>query len=268
MCTVTFYRSPQRILVTMNRDEKKTRGPERPPAIRRFEPTGINIIGPSDSDKGGTWIAVNSIGVVACLLNGYASSDSLRARKQELITRGRLVPGVLFQGSAKRGIEWLAKNNPNDYASFTMLVIDDQSAYRIDWSGAGALKIDPIYEQWRCVSSSSWNPDEVLPWRYEHFRMWLDTGQPYAGLLPTFHLLQPRGQKAHAPLMSRQESCTRSITQVSVIPAMTAEVNYWDFPVPKVREPSHSLRMAIDLQAHRAAAASYIQEGMEDTADQ
>ncbi len=58
-----------------NRDELRSRGPEVPPRVEQT-PEGMRYIAPSDSDAGGTWIAVNELGITVCLLNGYRAPQS------------------------------------------------------------------------------------------------------------------------------------------------------------------------------------------------
>ena len=56
----------------------------------------------------------------------------------------------------------------------------------------------------------------MLPWRQEAFEAWLSEGAPFERGIPGYHLFQPPGKETIAPLMARDVSSTRSITQASV----------------------------------------------------
>ena len=70
MCTVSFLPLPSGgYLLGTNRDESPRRGPGRPPAVLTLD-DGTQVLAPTDSDAGGTWVAVDAQGRSLCLLNG------------------------------------------------------------------------------------------------------------------------------------------------------------------------------------------------------
>ena len=88
MCTVTFIPRKKGYLLGMNRDEKRSRVKGLPPAIH--ESRGHRMIYPSEP-TGGTWIALNDLGVSFALINWY----SIPARiSSHAVSRGEVIPSV------------------------------------------------------------------------------------------------------------------------------------------------------------------------------
>lgn len=218
MCTVTVHRDAETLMVTMNRDEARTRAPERPPAIFGQENFPGKWMAPIDGEAGGTWIGVNAHGVAACLLNAYLPGQMLaRPKVPSTFSRGTIVPAVLAQGDGEHVRKWMTeKFDPSPYDSFQLVVVWLEGGVRWIWSGSEYLKRLPCQDEWTLVSSSLWKSDAVLAWRRKAFEQWRNAGSKRRGHLPTFHLLQAEGKEEWSPMIDREWSCTRSITQVHV----------------------------------------------------
>ena len=218
MCTVTIHRDAETLVVTMNRDEARTRAPESPPAIFAPEDFAKEWMAPIDGEAGGTWMGVNARGVVACLLNVYRPGQMLaRPEAPSAFSRGTIVPAVLAQGDGERVRRWITeKFDPSPYESFQLVVVWLEGGARWVWSDSEHLEHSPCRDEWTLVSSSLWRPDAVLAWRREAFEQWRNAGSERRGHLPAFHLLQAKGKEEWSPLMDREWSCTRSITQAHV----------------------------------------------------
>ena len=78
MCTVSWTREPDGYHLLANRDEKRTRAIAQPPRVRRH--FGVRYLAPTDTDHGGTWIAVNEYGIAACLLNRPGLTRGVQSR--------------------------------------------------------------------------------------------------------------------------------------------------------------------------------------------
>lgn len=248
MCTVTVQKADGRLVVTMNRDERRERGPEEPPALR-VAPDGAEWAGPLDAPSGGTWIGVNRAGVVACLLNAYRPMDDRPPPSRgPKASRGEIVPQLLAQGSAADAARWVEESlQPRQYPSFTLVVADGRGAGAWLWNGAGAIAREPWPDRTHMVTSSSWRTAEVLAWRLGAFSAWRQAGEPDAGLLPAWHLLQPEGLAEWAPLMARPTTCTRSITQVELAqPGAAARIRYWHMPEPGSAPPDAEFELPLD----------------------
>lgn len=216
MCTLTVYRGADELRVTMNRDEARTRGPERAPDVYST-PNGIPWVGPLDSDSGGTWIGVNQGGVVACILNRYQDDHTYTPpRKAE--SRGRLVPQAMQFYGVSEGLDYYRQDNVDlsPYPPFTLVLADRNASFALDWRGHGALQQRELGRPWVLMTSSSIEPEAVQAWRQKAFDSWCQQGAPNTHGLADFHRYQPEDMAHYAPLMSRELSCTRSITSIRV----------------------------------------------------
>ncbi len=173
---------------------------------------------PIDGHVGGTWIGVNAHGVAVCLLNAYRPGQMLALPEvPSAFSRGTIVPTVLAQGDGERVRKWITqKFDPSPYESFHLVVAWLEGGARSVWSGSEYLEHSPCRDEWTFVSSSLWRPEAVLAWRREAFEQWCNAGSARRGHLPAFHLLRAEGKEEWSPLMDREWSCTRSITQAHV----------------------------------------------------
>ncbi|MBI5155195.1 NRDE family protein [Candidatus Poribacteria bacterium] len=211
MCTLTLRRSSTDLLVTMNRDEQRDRAEELPP--HRFE--GVDgapaWIAPRDGAFGGTWIGASECGVAACLLNAYRAGGPATAA----LSRGKIIPGVLALGEFHDITEWLETEfDPSPFAEFRLVVAGAPGTRVIEWDGKTLLAVELAENPWAMLTSSSWNQEAVAAWRRGQFDEWVSRGARFGGQLPAFHVHQPEGWEAWSPLMSREQTHTRSITQV------------------------------------------------------
>lgn len=221
----------------MNRDELRTRGPERPPAHRTSN--GVTWIGPIDSDAGGTWIGTNEFGVTACLLNAYfpigAAPEAIQSGAK---SRGVIIPELLAHRSYRECASWLNESlDPTQFAGFMLLLVAADSCAHFLWRGHGELQHHAHDEEWTCLTSSFIDSTDAEKWRYSGFRSWVEQGAPSKSGLPLYHLQRDAGKESLSPLMDRDYSVTRSITSIDVDPAHT-RVRYWSAPSPNT-DPAH-----------------------------
>ncbi len=64
MCTVSFVKTADSIIITSNRDEKIIRPSAIPP--KSYRVNNQNLIYPKDPKAGGTWFATNEAGCSSC----------------------------------------------------------------------------------------------------------------------------------------------------------------------------------------------------------
>lgn len=226
MCTVTFCRTGGRLLVVMNRDERWGRVQETPPQTIPGDPSWS---APFDGEKGGTWIGVNDRGVVACLLNGYAPGDFELFRRDDVPSRGGIIPSLLE--SEERDFEAWAREDldAKRYPSFTLLIWTPAGDLRVEWrldSGLSCTALDS--SDWGMMTSSAWRTDDVLAWRGRRFEQWRNDGAPFDGDLPAYNLLVIPQKQAWSPFMTRSFSATRSVTRIEVDSRRDhAELTWW-----------------------------------------
>ena len=199
MCTVTWAPVDGGYELFMNRDELHTRGPALPPARKTHD--GVTYIAPTDSDAGGTWIAANEHGVVACLLNNFPSMLRMASGADRRVDTTRLPRGAESRGlippalMAARSLTELDSHlrhldhtqfnpfyvfalGPGGVSSTASLHGDGQpppvTARLYRWDGTGSLTAIPDPEL--PVSTSSFMAKEVLANRAAvfHKRMGVD----------------------------------------------------------------------------------------------
>ncbi len=215
----------------MNRDELRSRGPEIPPALH--ESADTTWVGPIDSDAGGTWIGTNEYGVTACLLNAYfpigAAPEAIQAGAR---SRGVIIPEVLGRPSFEQCERWLNNDlDPSDFAGFMLLVVTADVCAHFLWPGHGEIQRVAHADEWTFLTSSFIDSSDAEAWRYSAFRAWLEQGARSRDDVPEFHLQRDAGKESLSPLMDRDYSVTRSITQVSA-DVNESRVRYWAEPQP------------------------------------
>jgi len=125
MCTVVILRRPGHdwpLLLAVNRDEMLAR-PWKPPAThwpdRPYAVGGLDCLG------GGTWLAINSRGVVACVLNRQGSLGPRPGYR----SRGELPLEALDHADAATAAAALARIEPRSYRSFNLVIADAERAF-------------------------------------------------------------------------------------------------------------------------------------------
>lgn len=217
MCTLTVLRASDALTLTINRDDTPAR-PEAPP--RRWRDDGLSFAAPIDCEAGGTWIGVNSAGVAAFLLNRY--DDAPKGAR----SRGEVVPAALNTinlGSATAAVEALTHR---DYSPFTCVVVSEDGASRVDWTGAACSKREIAQPAPWMMTSSSWRFESVSVWRQALFEDTLVRAPASAAALSNFHCAILDGEEAWAPMMRRDNAHTKSVTQIILRPG-EAELRYW-----------------------------------------
>ena len=216
MCTVTLLRGGSELLLTMNRDERWTRAPERPPTHHPARAGRPAWVAPADGERGGAWIGANDAGVVACLLNAYAPGDLGLLNREGIPSRGEILPLLLSQDPGKV-LAWVDEElDAPRYPSFSLLLLTLDGGRAVHWRLDAGLEWESIPSGWNVVTSSLWRSKEVSAWRHEAFNRWCADGASRTAGIPSFNLLEVADRREWSPFMTRPFSATRSITQVRV----------------------------------------------------
>lgn len=229
MCTLTIHRMEASVVVTMNRDEARFRAPEIPPRVMQDVPRAVHWLAPTDGQAGGTWFGVNEYAVQGCLLNRYMPEDIEKLNAPgPRPSRGQIIVDLLAKGAEQVAYEWLHEFfDPSPYPSFHLIVIGPLQIQSFAWNGQ-TLEKRIHSEPWLFFSSSSWRTEDVVRYRREAFEAWVERGAPMEGFLPAFHVWQPKDRGEWAPLMDRDISATRSITQTTTdFTKHFTEMRYW-----------------------------------------
>jgi len=122
MCTMTWFTKDDGYELFFNRDERLSRRRAELPTIQNDN--GVEYISPTDSDAGGTWIAVNQYGVTVCLLNHYQFEQI--ATYKNWISRGEIVRAFSVTTDVDAAERAFKKVDLDDYRAFRMFIIDHQ----------------------------------------------------------------------------------------------------------------------------------------------
>ncbi|MGC9452829.1 MAG: NRDE family protein [Oceanipulchritudo sp.] len=221
MCTLAYWLDDEgRMNILFNRDEARSRPEADEPALH-VDRTGCRRLFARDPQGGGTWLAVNSGGTVAALLNDYRNGPVSKP-VNELATRGWLpLQFTAFnnfsQLAACRDTLPLVRYNP-----FKLMVFRRRSPEVID---VGRLTWDGSVKAWSrsqrlfgYETSSSQDPEAVEPHRLRllqrlkeprgRYKEWID------GLFGLFNVEDPDNPQ-QAILMDRP--ATRTVSQTHVI---------------------------------------------------
>lgn len=253
MCTVSILRHGDGVRVTMNRDEARTRAPELP--IQTFSAGDLAWLAPVDSEASGTWMGLNSAGLVACLLNVYgAENEKPVMRSAGKKSRGTLVMDALRQGSFDDACRWVETSvEPDQFMPFRLALVSVAGASTFRWTGDGTVISESIEDEALLVSSS-WHPEAVRRWREERFAAWVNSGRPFVNGIPAFHLSSETGSETYSVMMARELSCTRSVTQADIGgDPPVARLRYWPVVEGVLKGPGtfHDARVSCPVPSAR-----------------
>jgi Transport and Golgi organisation 2 len=221
MCTVTILPKPNGYILTHNRDEAPTRSPTE---ISRIEHQQAGtLLFPRDTLKSGTWIATDTNGRTACLLNGAFEKH----KRQLPYRRSR---GLML-------LDYFNQNSDNDFLKnydfvgsdsdgkgiepFTFLVFRPHSVIEFRWDGVQKhiKELDATQPHFWC--SATLYGGEMQLKRAAIFTDFLNKNKPISTILPkkllNLHLTGSLGDPENDFVMNRSNIVrTVSITQVSV----------------------------------------------------
>src|SRR5262245_55369031 len=129
MCTLSFVPTECAYRLAMNRDESLTRERALPPEESGFG--DVSAIYPRER-LGGTWIAVNNVGLAFALLN--RNHDGLGEKAQ---SRGTIIPELCVSADLGGVIAALKQMNLRGIHSFTLVCISGHERRVIEfiWDG-------------------------------------------------------------------------------------------------------------------------------------
>ena len=213
MCTVSWLRTASGFALFCNRDEQRTRGPEKAPGIYQRE--GLSYLSPRDGDCGGTWVVVNELGLAVTLLNGY--SESRGAPRAKWTSRGLLVDSLAQLVSASTVREVVNALDLAEYQPFQLLAIDANGGLEIlRWDGLelGAREHPDLDMP---LVSSGVEASEVRARRQNLLREMLRNNRPLTEeLLVAYHSSHAGGPSAYSTCMHREDAETRSLCRIRV----------------------------------------------------
>lgn len=198
-----------------NRDEARTRGPERPP--EQVQEQGVQYLAPVDSDAGGTWVSVNEFGLSVGLLNGYMASKG--EPRENYTSRGQLVRELSGLRSPTEVMQNLCSERLTDYRPLVLFAIGpDSPAKLLRWDGLRLALVEDAQGELP-LSSSGYDQTAAFERRTDLLRAARQrhSRDPVAALL-AFHRGDGIAPDATSACMSREDAETRSLVHITVDP--------------------------------------------------
>ena len=163
MCTLTwlFDAEAQGYTLFFNRDELKSRKRALPPTIQ-YTQSGVSYLAPTDTDAGGTWLAVNQYGLTICLLNNYSASDP---DNHSYKSRGEIVVALIDCHSIAAVEEKLLAMDLSFYRGFQIVILQHE-VKEFSWDNISLTQLIPQVP----VTSSSYDSEAVCLNRQQYFQ--------------------------------------------------------------------------------------------------
>jgi hypothetical protein len=191
----------------MNRDELRERGEA---GLTQQQQRGVQLLYPVDAQAGGSWIGANNGGLIAALLNRYQAPTISNAR-----SRGAIIPELLQSRDAATAIERFKQLDPEPYNPFDCVLLSPELCYQFSW--------DREHFSWQqreigsglMWTSSSERLSAVTAYRQQQFAQCLQAGAD-AHAIGRLHLQQPAAMAGSAIFMSRPQTHSKSLVQISL----------------------------------------------------
>lgn len=243
MCTVSWLSRPDGYTLCFNRDERFTRAPALPPALRSAGE--MPYLAPLDGDHGGSWLAANGAGLTVGLLNRYTAAPPRPLAHPR--SRGLLVLDLIGAETAADALARLDRLSLAETAPFTLLLVEPAHPVRVlDWDGERLETANHAIGGLIRTSSSVTEP-EVARARITTFA---EAGPLTVERLTELHRshLPERGKRSIC--MHRDDAETRSFSRVTVTPESVTLLHLPDAPCRATALPLLTLSR---LRLHRSA---------------
>lgn len=210
MCTVSFVRVSDAVIITSNRDEHIQRENAAAPDLHQLK--NKKIIFPKDAKAGGTWFAAADNGVVAVLLNGAFKKHIAQPPYRK--SRGLILLEII---EADEPIPFFKTLGLDNIEPFTIVLYQQGSLQELRWDGNDkhekALDSSGNY----IWSSATLYTDEVIAQREDMFERFIHSNAAItATTIYDFHASN-NGDEENGFVISRQTGMkTFSITQAVV----------------------------------------------------
>lgn len=163
MCTLSLVRFNNQTIITSNRDDSVNRNSTE---IKKINFNNLDIYYPKDQQTNGTWLAFDSTGNVAVLLNGCDKKH----QKQMHHTKSR---GILPIDFLKKSISLdLFKKSLDFYPfePFTLVILKNQTLEALKWNGSNAkVEIFPKHRNQSIWSSATLYEPHIRQTRQQLF---------------------------------------------------------------------------------------------------
>jgi len=227
MCTVSFVKSFDKVIITSNRDEKVI----RPSAIapQNYIIKGKNVIFPKDPKAGGTWYVVDEKGSVLVLLNGASEKHQFKRAYRK--SRGLIVLDLISCVSTRDFWEEIDLEN---IEPFTLVLFQNQQLFQLRWNGDVKESLELNCDEKHIWSSSTLYSADIRKERSNTFYSFLDSNFTVSeNQMFQFHRHAEAEDQENGLVINRNnEMKTLSITQ-SVIEKNKVAILHYDLVAKK-----------------------------------
>jgi hypothetical protein len=199
--------------LAFNRDERRTRAAGLAPRV--IEQGGVRALAPIDGEAGGTWIAVNEMGLSLSILNGYRFQGAEPEASRTWTSRGRLVLELCDAANLEELSRRIAAVRLQDYRPFELACFDSRGRAGLStWDGR-RLSFRELHAADRPLVSSAFDDEGARGQRRALFARSV-TGRGGERELERFHASHEPSRGAYSPCMHREDAHTVSFTRVRV----------------------------------------------------
>lgn len=222
MCTVTFVKQNENIIITSNRDEKTTRPKALTP--KTYYQNGKNMFYPKDPKAGGTWYVIDEFGTVLVLLNGAEEKHQLKDSYRK--SRGVIVLELIEN---KNIIEAWENIDLSNIEPFTLIVYTQKKLFKLQWNEVSKVNISLNENQPHIWSSSTLYTKDTRKNREVWFHNFIDSENNLnAEKIINFHRFTENKDNLNGLIINREGNLqTLSITQ-AVIDLNKVSIKYLD----------------------------------------
>ena len=203
MCTVSFLPTAHGFILSMNRDEQKTRITALPPA-RRTNGAHASLY-PAEPD-GGTWIGVNDAGLCFALINWNEKPQT-----KTDIGRGTIIPQLLTSDTLDDAGQNLAALSLGRINPFRLMGVGREQLRQWRWDGAA---LESIEQDWKAQHWFSSALDEAGVNRVRAETVAANTAAKTIEDMRALHRGHIPARNAYAICMHRGDAQTVSYTEV------------------------------------------------------
>lgn len=221
MCTVSFVRVNNAVIITSNRDEHIQRENAVAPDLHQLK--NKKVIFPKDAKAGGTWFAAADDGTVVVLLNGAFKKHVPQPPYRK--SRGLILLEII---EATEPYSCFRMIDLNNIEPFTLVVYNGASLHELRWDGNEKSEKELDITGNYIWSSATLYTDEVTAHRSMLFDRFINLSDEItAQSIHDFHASN-NGDTENGFVISRQTGLTTfSITQ-AVIQSNTVNFSHSD----------------------------------------
>jgi len=240
MCSLSWFKKDNQVIIFFSRDEMLTRSRAKPPAIIRDAKEAKNLkeskvlkepteqaplsIMPIDQDAGGSWLSINQSGVFIGLLNAYPEGSqkplATKTNSHLPISRGQVIIDLARATSLRQLQNYFSNSHLKQYKPFKLVFISQQQQQQFYWNGEQVemSSLPPF------LSSSSYSNQAVVTYRQQLFAKLKNIDR---NKLLQFHQNHYHIDPAFSVCMHREEAKTVSLSEIQLTDEKVS-YRYWD----------------------------------------